>query len=252
MNTASQQTLHTIEQIVKPIPIGTNLGLLQLIWAMITGSFLESRGAVHSALQVAGFNDNEIRCSWQALRYGVWHIQELIDHFNNLVSAEATWQPCEYDGYRPLAVDITAIWRPRLQNWLLKLYRQLIGKAYVGIGFGLVVRVGEMDGNRIPILCRIVNGTSMDKTEESLKHQSLKAAVAIADASDVIIHDGGAEISDLHRVNAKQFVIRLATNCTGRKNVIPPYQGRGPYPTKGKLVRPLERVFKEKGICLVS
>ena len=50
----------------------------------------------------------------------------------------------------------------------------------------------------------------------------------------------------MHRANASQFVIRLATNCTGRKNVIPSYQGRGPYPTKGKLIRPLERTFKEK------
>ena len=150
---------------------------------MITGAFLESRGAVHTALQIAGFTDEETRCSWQAPRYGVWHIQELIDLFNNLVMAEATWQSCEYGGYRPLAVDTTAIWRPRLQNWFLKLYRQLIGKTYVGIGFGLVVRVGEMDGHRIPILCRIVNGTSTDKTEENLKHQSLKAAVTVAESN---------------------------------------------------------------------
>lgn len=213
---------------------------------MITGSFLESRGAIHTALQLAGFNNEETRCSWQALRYGVWHIQELIDLFTNLVLAEGTWQSCEYDGYRPLAVDTTAIWRPRLQNWLLKLYRQLIGKTYVGIGFGLIVRVGEMDGHRIPIVCRIVNGSSTDKTEENLKQQSLKAAVAVAETNDVIVHDGGVEISDMHRANANHFVIRLATNCTGRKNVIPAYQGRGPYPTKGELIRPLERTFKEK------
>lgn len=246
MNTASKQTLHTIEQIVKPIPIGTNLGLLHLIWAMMIGAFLESRGAVHSALQIAGFTDDETRCSWQALRYGVWHIQELIDRLNQQVLAEGTWQPCEYAGYYPLAVDTTAIWRPRLQNWFLKLYRQLMSKAFVGIGFGLVVRVGEMDGNRIPILCRIVSGAATDKSDENLKRQSLKAAAAVAEDHDVIVHDGGAEISDMHHANVEKFVVRLATNCTGRENELPAYKGRGPYPTKGKIVRPLERKFKEK------
>ena len=55
MTTASQKTVQVLEQIVKVVPVGTNLALLQLMWAMITGAFLSSRGAIHSALMKAGF-----------------------------------------------------------------------------------------------------------------------------------------------------------------------------------------------------
>jgi hypothetical protein len=55
MTTASQKTLQVLEQIVKVVPIGTNLAFLQLMWAIITGAFLNSRGAIHSALVWSGF-----------------------------------------------------------------------------------------------------------------------------------------------------------------------------------------------------
>lgn len=54
--TASERTVQLLEEIVKPVPLGTNLALLQLMWAMLSGAFLHSRGAVHSALTFAGFN----------------------------------------------------------------------------------------------------------------------------------------------------------------------------------------------------
>ena len=71
MSTASHRTIQVLEQVVKVLPVGTNLALLQLMWAMPNGSFLKSRGAVHSALAASGFSDGAIRRSWHALRYGV-------------------------------------------------------------------------------------------------------------------------------------------------------------------------------------
>jgi hypothetical protein len=70
MTTASHKTLQVLEQIVKVVPVGINLALLQLMWVMITGTFLSSRGAVHSALARSGFEAGEIRRSWRALRWG--------------------------------------------------------------------------------------------------------------------------------------------------------------------------------------
>lgn len=246
MNTASKQTLHTIEQIVKPIPIGTNLGLLQLIWTLLRGSFLPARGAVHTALLITGLSTSEIRSSWQALRYGVWHIQELIDRLNDLVIADGKFSLHQHGGYQPISVDTTAIWRPKLKNWSQKLYRQLTGKAYVGIGYGLIAHVGQLDGHRMPLLKKIVRGKRTDHSDKMLKRDTLKQAVKLAGPKDVIIHDGGAEISDMFDADAPLFVLRLATNCTARRNILPTYKGRGRYPTKGNLVRPLERKFKEK------
>ncbi len=103
MTTASLITVQVLEQIVKFVPVGTNLALLQLMWAMISGSFLSSRGAVHSALGKSGFESGEIR-----------------------------WQSHEYGGFRAVAVDTTAYWRPRLRGWPGKLYRQLTGKTMIG------------------------------------------------------------------------------------------------------------------------
>lgn len=68
MTTASQKTVQVLEQIVKVVPVGTNLALLQLMWAMITGAFLTSRGAIHAALALCGFESTEISRSWCALR----------------------------------------------------------------------------------------------------------------------------------------------------------------------------------------
>ncbi len=82
MTTASLITVQVLEQIVKFVPVGTNLALLQLMWAMISGSFLSSRGAIHSALAKSGFESGEIRRSWRALRRGQWNIHELDPEFS--------------------------------------------------------------------------------------------------------------------------------------------------------------------------
>lgn len=245
MNTASKRTLHLLEQIVKSVPIGTNLALLQLIWAMISGTFLPARGAVHTALSLSGFTNREIRRSWTALRHGVWRVEELIDRFRQLVKQEGSWQANAYEGYRPLAVDITAIWRPRLQGWPGKLYRQLVGKSCVGIGFGLIAQVGSVADHRLPLLKGIVRGVATEN-EDALKKRTLRQASRLLAANEVIVHDGGLTLSQAHQAGLPRFVLRLGTNCTARRNYLPPYKGRGAYPQKGEIVRPLARVFKEK------
>lgn len=91
MSTASYRTIQALEQVVKSLPVGTNLALLQLMWAMLNGSFLKSRGAVHSALAESGFGNDEIRRSWHALRYGVWSVNELIAWWRHLVLGAGWW-----------------------------------------------------------------------------------------------------------------------------------------------------------------
>ena len=142
MTTASQKTVHVLEQIVKSVPIGTNLALLQLMWAMMSGAFLSSRGAVHGALLDSGFSRDRVRCSWRALRGGQWHIHELVSRFREVVLAEGQWRASECLGLRPVAVDLTAIYRPRLQGWPGKMFRRLIGRGMTGIGFGLIALRG--------------------------------------------------------------------------------------------------------------
>lgn len=246
MTTASQKTVQVLEQIVKVIPIGTNLALLQLMWAMITGSFLSSRGAIHSALAWAGFEPEEIRRSWRALRWGQWHIYELVQRFRQQVEQTGPWRSHEYDGYRPVAVDTTAFWRPRLQGWPGKLYRQLAGKAMTGIGFGLIADVGQVGEQRLPLIRAIVRVYNAAESEMSLKERTVAKAADLLQENEVLLHDGGLSLAQLQAAGAARFVVRLGTNCTARRPYLPVYKGRGRPPTRGILVRPLPRKWKNR------
>ncbi|MCP4422938.1 MAG: hypothetical protein GY803_00455, partial [Chloroflexi bacterium] len=86
----------------------TNLALLQLLWSMLNGSFLSSRGAIFPAMKASGFDDEEIRRGWAAMRYGVWRIDDLLTAWRTYVQAKGHWQIHEYEGYRPISADITA------------------------------------------------------------------------------------------------------------------------------------------------
>lgn len=246
MTTASEKTLQVLEQIVKVVPIGTNLALLQLMWAIITGAFLSSRGAIHSALLLCGFESDEIRRSWSALRWGKWHIQELVQRFRQQVAQTGQWQSREYGGYRPVAVDTTAYWRPRLQGWPSKLYRQLAGKAMTGIGFGLIADVGQVGNRRLPLLRQIVRGQDAAESEMSLKERTVARAARLLKENEVLLHDGGLSIAQLQAAGVARFIVRLGTNCTARRPYLPKYKGRGRRPTRGVLVRPLARKWKNR------
>jgi hypothetical protein len=249
MTTASQKTLHVLEQIVKDVPLGTNLALLQLMWAMITGAFLNSRGAIHSALAWSGFEPGEIRRGWRALRRGQWSIHELLQRFRQQVGQTGQWQSHEYGGYRPVAVDTTAYWRPRLQGWPGKLYRQLTGKAMTGIGFGLIADVGyvgQVGDQRLPLIRRIVRGDDAAESETSLKERTVLKAAELLQENEVLLHDGGLSIAQLQAAGTARFVVRLGTNCTARRPHLPASKGRGRPPTRGTLVRPLARKWRDR------
>jgi hypothetical protein len=246
MTTASQKTVQVLEQIVKVVPIGTNLALLQLMWAMITGTFLSSRGAIHSALAKSGFAPGEIRRSWCALRWGKWHIYELVQRFRQQVAQAGQWQSYEYEHYRPVAVDTTAFWRPRLQGWASTLYRRLAGKALTGIGFGLVADVGQVGQQRMPLIRAIVRGRDTAERERSLKERTVAKAAHLLQENEVLLHDGGISIAQLQAADVARFVVRLGTNCTARRSYLPVYKGRGRPPTRGILVRPLSRRWKDR------
>ena len=98
--------------VVKPLPVGTNLALLYLLWALLSGAFLSSRGAVFPALLAVGLSAAQIRRSSQAVRTGAWSSDELVLRWRAWVAAHSSWRPDTYEGYQPLAVDITAFGDP--------------------------------------------------------------------------------------------------------------------------------------------
>jgi hypothetical protein len=249
MTSASERTIQVLEHIVNSVPVGTNLALLQLMWAILSGAFLKSRGAVFPALQVVGFGPDQIRRSWQALRYGVWNIYELLQRWRGLVDQEQQWQARTYEGYQPLAADITPFWRPRLQGWAGKFFHRLANRAVAGVGFGLVAQVGQVNGHRIPMLQHII-GAGRDKmSEQELKLDVLRYVSGHLGDSEVFIHDAGVTLAEVQSAAIARFVIRLAKNCTARRNALSPQGQKGRPPEYGSLLRPLPRSWKNRSIA---
>ena len=65
--------------ILARVGVGTNLALLQIFFALVSGRFLANRGALVPALADCGLPDEAVRRSVQALDYGRWNITDLID-----------------------------------------------------------------------------------------------------------------------------------------------------------------------------
>lgn len=245
---AIEQTIQVLEIIVQAVPVGTNIALLQLMWSIINGSFLGSRGAIYPALQANGLNEQEINRSWAAMRYGKWTISEFIQRWRGYVAADEQWESHEYEGQRPVAVDWTAIWRPKLKGWKGKFFNGLLGRATTGVGLGLVADVGQIGEQRIPILRKIMRPNEQDGSESGLKKETLKWVAHHLSNDEVAVVDAGVEVSDLQTAGIEKYVVRLALNCTGRRNYLPAYKGRGRRPTWGEKVRPLPRKYADNTI----
>ena len=240
MSTASEKTIQVFEQVVKGLPVGTNLALLHMLWALITGSFLSSRGAIFPALQRCGFSREESYRSWQAMVQGTWGIGRLVENWRGYVMEQGRWQANSYEGYRALAIDITAFWRPQLQGWKGKFFHGIARRALKGVGFGLLVQVGQVDGHRIPLLKAIIPAGFQIESQNAFKRVVLWHAQQNLAEDEVAVHDAGASVADLQESAMPRFVLRLARNCTARRNELPGNQ-RGRPAEYGQIVRPLAR-----------
>ena len=253
MSTASEVTIQALEYVVKTLPVGTNLALLHLLWALLSGAFLGSRGAVFPALQTLGLNAVQIRRSSQAVRDGAWSSDELVTRWRAWVAAHSHWQPDSYDGYQPLAVDITAFWRPRLQGWLGKFFNHLANRAVTGIGFALVVQVGHNGVQRLPLLKQVICAKQATCSEQQFKAQVLRQARERLGPTEVLVHDAGASIGDMQNAKVARYVVRLDRNCTARRNQLPAtVAGPGRPAEYGSLVRPLARTYKGRQLSATA
>ncbi len=248
MSIAIEQTIHTLQIVLQMVPVGTNLALLHLLWSMLNGSFLISRGAIFPALAANGFSQEAIRRSWTALRYGQWHINELIIAWRQHVRAEGQWQAHEYEGYRPVAADITAFWRFRLQGWPGRYFNGIANRLLGGIGLAIVADIGHVGGHRLPLLRKIIRAHPQDMSQDKLKVLVLSWLAHHLAPDEIAIFDAGAHVREMQTTGVPRFLIREAKNCTARRNYLPEYQ-RGRPPEYGQLVRPLPRQHKGKTIA---
>jgi hypothetical protein len=123
MSTRVDRISALLGAIVADVPVGTKLGLFWLFWALISGRFLLSRGAVFPALADLGLPADAVRRSGAALTSGGWTVQPLVRTWHQLVEREGRWRAHTYEGFRPVACDLVGFFRPLSWLWWRRLDR---------------------------------------------------------------------------------------------------------------------------------
>ena len=235
--------------VVAGVPIGTNLGLVHLLWRLVSGRLLASRGAVIPGLSTLGLSEPAVRRAWAALGQGDWSSAGLLRRWRAHVEQDGLWRAHEYEGYRPVAVDVTGFWRPRLQGCATSHYDGRAGKALPAIPVGMVTRVGSVGTQRLGLPLALVRTDEADPGVAAHERALVRAAVAAQAARDALVLDAGFEIRQLQEAGATRYVVRAAKNVTGRRAVLPDYSGRGRPRTRGELIRPLARTYRGRELA---
>lgn len=223
--------------------MGTNLGLWHLLWVLLSGRLLLSRGALFPALTHLGLRPEAVRRAEAALCYGRFSCAPLLVAWHLLVVSEGHWQPHCYEGYCPLACDLVGFFRPRLQGCKSLHYDAQAGKALPAVVLGLVACVGSVGSQRRALPTHRVRPKNTDPDEANLMRQTLKTAATHLDAHQVLVADAGFSLADTLCCGVARFLLRRDKNFTARRNELPAYKGRGAHPQYGERVRPLARGY---------
>src|SRR5258707_11571147 len=92
MPKAVSRMLNLLCALVVSLPVGTNLGLLHLLWMLVSGRLLATRGAVIPGLDACDLSRRAVRRAWAALGQGAWTSERLLAQGGQLVSGEGPWQ----------------------------------------------------------------------------------------------------------------------------------------------------------------
>jgi len=238
-----------LEQVLSSVPIGTNLGLMCLLFALLSGRFLSSRGAVFPALLELGLCKEAVRRSEAALCYGSWCIADLLSDWQTSVLAQGAWQPHSHEGIRPVACDLSAFYRPELAGCCGKHYQSVAGKALPAVVFALVGAVGSVGKMRLPLPRLILRQEPTETSEGALQKRALRSAAEGLASEEALILDAGFDVGELFECEVPRFVVRVAKNFTARRNYLPPRKQRGRPLEYGEVVRPLARTRSGKRIA---
>jgi hypothetical protein len=241
--------MNILVALTKDLPIGTNLALLQFIWMLVSGGLLPQRGALFPALKASGLSDQAIRRSWAAFRGGVWQTAILLRLWQAQIGGMPGWQVHRHEGYRAVAVDTTAFWRPTLQKCPSKHYHPGAQRALPAVVIGIVCEVGEIGGRRAACPRAFERVVPKDPSESRLWSVMLGHLSKSLAEDEIVVVDAGVKIRDLQEAKIERYVLRLATNFTARRNTIAPHSGKGRKPVYGLRIRPLERSYKGKTLA---
>jgi hypothetical protein len=237
-----------LSSLVEPLPIGTNLGLFHLLFMLVSGRLLESRGAVIPGLAALGLTPPAVRRAWAALAYGNWETGRLVARWQQQVQAEGRWQPRHDGGYRPVACDLVGFFRPRLQGCPTTHYHPGAGKALPAIPVGIAARIGSIGEQRLAIPCVLLRADPEDASEAALQGRLLTATGRALAETEVLVCDAGFPLTQVLQAGVPRFLVRGAKNFTARRAHLPEYQGKGRPHAYGNVVRPLPRIYQGRTI----
>lgn len=246
-----------LSTIVRALPIGTNWDVACLLFTIMSGRLLWTRGGVVPALAEAGLTESEVRRAQASLVHGRWTTERLVSNWQQFVLAEDRFQAHEYEGIRPVACDLVGFFRPRLKGCTTKHYVSEAGKALPAVVFALVGSVGSVGPQTrqtrhlLPRL--LLRQRPQEVSEQDLMRRAVREAgkgLASQNASqkafkEALVTDAGFSLAMLLQEGVPWFVTRVDKNFTARRNTLPPYKGRGRRPEYGERIRPLAR--KRKG-----
>ena len=236
-----------LQQVLRPVPVGTNLGLFHLLLALVSGRFLNARGAVMPALAEMGLPDEAVRRAQAALTYGRWKTAELVLAWHLLVLSEARWQPHCYEGYRRVACDLVGFFRPRLVGCVQKHYQSQADKALPAVVLGMIGPVGSVaNASRLALPRALVRAEIGDTSEKDLQRRTLRQAGRDLKPDEVVAADAGFSLQDMLNSKVARYVLRRDKNFTARRNCLPAYKGHGRHREYGEVVRPLARGYKDR------
>jgi hypothetical protein len=244
-------TNHTISVLIiliQDLPVGTNLALLHFMFMLVSGALLPNRGAMFPALKATGLSNRATRRAWVAMRKGVWQISAILVLWRAYVKGLPGWQEHRYEGYLAVTADVTAFWRPALQNCPSKHYHPAANRALPAIIFGITGEVGELNGQRIALPRAFERVHPGDTSEKRLWQETLKNVKKELGEDEILVVDAGLKIGGLQEAKIDRYVLRLATNFTARRNFLPEHH-KGRKPKYGVLVRPLPRKHKDKTLA---
>ena len=76
--------------------------------------------------------------------------------WRNYVLSEGKWQNHEYERVSTSRRRLDSIWRFKQKDGRARCFTAWAGRALCGVGFGVICQVGQVDGQRFPLLRQII------------------------------------------------------------------------------------------------
>lgn len=236
-----------LRQLVGGVPVGTGRDLFCLLFAISSGRLLLFRGAVVSALAHFGLDNQAVRRAQAALQRGHYDTNTLLSNWQEILGFERRFCPHDFEGFRPVALDLVGFHRWRLATCANKHFHSRYGKALPAVVFAVVAPVGSVGRMRLAVPRRLVRARPQE-SDQALSRRALNDAKEVLQKNETLVVDAGFPLSAVISAGVSEYVVRVRKNFVARRNALRKSKGKGRPLVYGDQVRPLRRAYNGKVI----